>query len=111
MSIKRPRRNTKTFAILKHFATGKTLHRFQAARLGDSCLNSTVPSITRQYGIRFNRESIEVQNNYGGLTRCTRYWLENGQLEKAKGLTQEKIICFDTPQKVQNFLANNPKAA
>jgi len=90
MSLKQPRKNTKTFSILKHFSTGRTLHRFQAERLGDHTINSSVSSLARCYGLVFNSEWIQVPTNFNKPVRVKKYWLEGEYLSQARLLTCEQ---------------------
>ena len=83
-SNKLPRPNTKIFTILKHFATGRTLHRFQAEKIGDHTLNSSISGITRAYGLIFKSEWIKVPTNYDKPARVKKYWLEDEHLAKAQ---------------------------
>ncbi len=66
------------------FAHGNRLHRFEAERHGDHCLNSTIPALQRDYGIYFDRESVKVPNNFGEMTWVTKYWLEGKHLNRAR---------------------------
>lgn len=60
--------------ILAELARGASLHRFQAERLGDHVLHSTVCKIQR-YGILVEREWVTVPGYAGHPTRVCRYWL------------------------------------
>jgi hypothetical protein len=71
--------------ILAELARGATLHRFQAERLGDHVLHSTVCKIQR-YGILVEREWTTVPGYAGHPTRVCRYWLNNEQRNKAARL-------------------------
>lgn len=68
--------------ILAHLARGETLHRFQAERLGDHCLHSTIAKI-QDHGISVEREWITVQGYAGHETRVCRYWLDEANRERA----------------------------
>lgn len=70
--------------MLWHFAAGGRIHRFQAEKLGDHCLPSTISSLQRKYRIHFRRKLITVTNRYDTETRVALYWLEGEDLERAR---------------------------
>lgn len=86
--IRKPHPNTKSFTLLRHFASGLSLHRFQAERLGDHVLPSSISDLSKRFGIEFIRRSISVPNNYGGRSSVMEYWLEGECLDKAKSITK-----------------------
>lgn len=54
---------------------------------GDTCLNSSVSTLSHCYVINFKRESEKINNRVGGISIFTRYWfLTNDDEEKAKAL-------------------------
>ncbi|MFA7666366.1 MAG: helix-turn-helix domain-containing protein [Burkholderiaceae bacterium] len=65
-------KDTKINRILNILRSGISLNRFEAARLGDSCLNSTV-AVLRAEGFNIVGVWEEVPNRFGGKTRCKRY--------------------------------------
>ncbi len=76
-------RNTKNFNIIKHFATSLSLHRFQAERLGDHVLPSTISELQKLHGMYFKREVISVHINYNCTTRFKKYWFAGEPLVNA----------------------------
>ena len=70
--------------MLKLFAEGKRLHRFQAEGYGDHALHSTISSLQKKYGIYFERVFIQVETRDGMPTNVKLYWLEGLNLTKAK---------------------------
>ncbi len=52
----------------------RSLNRFEAERLGDHCLNSTIAEL-RKDGHRIIGEWEDVPNRFGGITRVMRYHL------------------------------------
>lgn len=68
--------------ILAHLARGNSLNRFEAERLGDHCLNSTISRLG-SYGITIARTEETIPGFNGHATRCNRYWLEASEREKA----------------------------
>ena len=69
--------------MLKLFAEGKRLHRFQAERYGDHALHSTISSLQKKHGIYFERAFIQVETRHGMPTNVKLYWLEGLNLTKA----------------------------
>lgn len=71
--------------VLRAFADGKTLNRFDAYReLRDSCLNTTVSQIERR-GVRISRREETVPGAFGPV-HCCRYWLAPESLQRARQL-------------------------
>ena len=85
-TTRRPTR--KADRILRHFATGARLHRFQAERLGDHCLPSTVARLQQVHPIVFQRQIEQVPTQFGTAARVAVYWLEGDSLKRAKEITQ-----------------------
>ena len=73
------KRPGKLETILKHLAEGNSLNRFQAERLGDHTLPTTISDLSKKYGLNFSRERVNVPNNFGGQTSVSVYWLEKGE--------------------------------
>lgn len=66
---------SKIATILQEFMSGRSLNRFEAERLHDHCLHTTVASL-EGYGIRIEREWERVPCLGGtAWTRVKRYWL------------------------------------
>jgi hypothetical protein len=76
---------TKLRRVLGELARGNSLHRFQAERIGDYTLHSTVCKI-QEYGIRVEREWITVPGYGGHQMRVCRYWLNAENAERACAL-------------------------
>jgi hypothetical protein len=68
----RPNYNKETM-ILTIMRAGQSLNTFEAQRLGDTCLNSTISTL-RGKGYLFHDEWEWVPNRFGGETRVKRYW-------------------------------------
>lgn len=81
-----PREPEKIGRILLLLASGETLNRFDAERLGDHCLNSTVAELRNDYGLssalRDEWEKVPCRMRF--TTRVKRYRLDDtdGALEK-----------------------------
>jgi len=67
--------------ILKHLAEGNRLHRFQAEKLGDHALNSTVANI-QAMGVQISRDPIVLEGRFGRI-HCKLYYLDSDQRERA----------------------------
>jgi hypothetical protein len=83
---------TKQRAMLERFASGERFHRFEAERVGDHCLPSTVSEIETKYQISFSREWVAVRNRFGTSTRVVRYGLENESLAKARAIVSGEVL-------------------
>lgn len=81
ISVKKDSKLKKMFLL---FAQGKRLHRFEAERHGDHCLNSTIPALQRDYGLYFERKTITVQTRFDRPARVSLYWLEGSNLIRAR---------------------------
>ena len=51
---------TKISRVLAYLLQDRSLNRFEAERLGDHCLHSTISSLTHGYGLKFARKSERV---------------------------------------------------
>ncbi|MBI5461955.1 MAG: hypothetical protein HY941_07195 [Gammaproteobacteria bacterium] len=71
--------------MLAEFADGRSLNRFEAERIGDHCLHSTVAKIERM-GINVSRHIETVPGYDGHKTRVCRYWLDNDNRERAAAM-------------------------
>jgi hypothetical protein len=78
MSIERER---KWKRILTFLARGGRLTRFDAEKLGDHALNTTVANLERK-GICVSREPWLLMGRFGEV-RCKRYWLEPDERQRA----------------------------
>lgn len=69
--------------ILEVLVRGERLNRFQAARLGDSCLNSTICDI-ENHGVPVKRRAIKLPGYNGLPVRCNEYWIASADIELAR---------------------------
>jgi len=75
---------TKEHVILSALVAGQSLNRFEAARLHDTCLNSTISSLQGK-GISIHREFEKVRCVNGTKTTdVMRYRLLPSEIEKAE---------------------------
>lgn len=75
---------TKELCQLQRFAAGASMNRFEAERVGDHCLPSTIAALQRKFGICFDRKRERVPNRFGGKTSVCRYWLSEQDRAKAR---------------------------
>lgn len=66
----------KILRVLAHLARGRRLHRFEAERVvHDHSLPSTIAEIQKRYGIRIDRQIVEVPGYAGAPARVAEYWI------------------------------------
>ena len=51
----------------------RPLNRFEAEKIGDHCLPSTIACLTRLHGLEFPRRLVKVPNRFGGETSVMEY--------------------------------------
>lgn len=83
----RNRPETKWQRILRVFLEGRSLHRFEAERLGDHVLHSTVARLQSR-GVTILRHEETVTGYAGYPTRVMRYWLDPGSRQRAAELLE-----------------------
>ena len=71
----RHRKYSKLSRVLAELYPDDSLNLFEAERIGDHCLNSTISTLANQYGFVFTRTREKVPNRFGSLTSCVRYRL------------------------------------
>ena len=74
---------SKVARILAHLLTGASLNRFEAERMGDHCLNSTVSDLANDYGLNVRRQAEKVPNRWGLPCRVIRYSLPAAEHDRA----------------------------
>lgn len=74
---------TKISQILSYLMQGNSLNRFEAERIGDRCLNSTIAVLANRHTLIFHRQRERVPNRLGTLTDVTRYALPVSQHGRA----------------------------
>lgn len=75
-SLLPPEDPEKIARILHALATRDGLHRFEAMRLHDTALNSTVSTLRNHYGVRIDGEPITVAAYRGKGSRLVRYSID-----------------------------------
>lgn len=71
-------------SMLVRFASGARLHRFQAERVGDHCLPTSVADLQSRHSIIFSRKRVRVPNRFGSETSVCEYWLDGESLKRAR---------------------------
>ncbi len=66
---------SKITRVLTHLLYSGSLNRFEAERIGDHCLHSTISSLANSYGLFFKRTQEKAPNNWGAPCDVTRYSL------------------------------------
>ncbi|MGV8841861.1 MAG: hypothetical protein ACOH2I_01130 [Pseudomonas sp.] len=74
---------TKIARVLEHMIFSGALNRFEAERIGDHCLHSTISSLAHGYGITFTRTQEKVPNHWGLPCDVTRYSLPDSERRRA----------------------------
>lgn len=74
----------KEYSQLMRFIAGASQNRFEAERLGDHCLHTTVSDLQKRYAIRFCRVREKVPTRFGRPVSVCRYWLDDENREKAR---------------------------
>ncbi|MGQ7816815.1 hypothetical protein ACUTAH_14315 [Metapseudomonas furukawaii] len=75
---------TKVSRILAFLVEGGSLNRFEAERLGDHCLNSTISALKNNWGIVFVCRDEKVTTHWGKSCHVTRYSLPDSRLDEAR---------------------------
>lgn len=82
------RKATKELRVLAELTRGP-LHRFEAERIGDHCLPSTISALARRYGLRIERDWTRVPTRFGTEADVKRYWLADESRALALRLMSE----------------------
>ena len=77
---------SKIARILAHLLTGASINRFEAERIGDHCLPSTIAVLANRYGLPIERKQERVPNRWGAPCTVTRYCLPSSQHKRARAV-------------------------
>lgn len=78
---------TKIATILRLMLNSRVgANRFEAERIGDHCLHTTISTLANDYGLTFIRVWEQVPNRFGGKTRVVRYRLPTFERDRAAKL-------------------------
>lgn len=72
-------KSTKQASVLRVLAEGGSLNRFQAERIGDHALNSTISTLRNAYGLPIEGTPETVPTRFGKPARCHRYRLPESE--------------------------------
>ncbi|WP_407733087.1 hypothetical protein [Pseudomonas citronellolis] len=75
---------TKLSRVLAFLVAGGSLNRFEAERIGDHCLNSTISALAHNWGIEFQRQPERVPTRWGKDCDVIRYSIPASQLKRAQ---------------------------
>ncbi|MNF77879.1 hypothetical protein D3C84_600330 [compost metagenome] len=77
---------SKIASILGHLLNDGPLNRFEAERIGDHCLHSTISSLANGYGLAFKRTPEKVPNHWGQPCDVIRYALPRIERRRARAV-------------------------
>lgn len=77
---------SKIARILAHLLSGASVNRFEAERIGDHCLPSTIATLANHYGLTIARKQERVPNRWGAPCTVTRYSLPPSQHARARAV-------------------------
>lgn len=77
---------SKIARILGHLLNAGPLNRFEAERIGDHCLPSTIAVLANHYGLTIERKQERVPNRWGAPCPVTRYSLPPSQHKRARAV-------------------------
>lgn len=75
---------TKASRILAYLVAGGSLNRFEAERLGDHCLNSTISALKHNWGIDFLVVPERVPTRWGKGCDVNRYSIPESRRKRAQ---------------------------
>ena len=77
---------SKIARILEALISGVSLNRFEAERLGDHCLPSTIAVLANTHCLTFQRQPEKVPNRWGKPCPVTRYRLPESEHKRARAV-------------------------
>ena len=78
--------SSKIAKILAHLANVGALNRFEAERIGDHCLHSTISALANRYGLAFKRTPEKVPSHWGQPCDVIRYALPASEHRNARAV-------------------------
>lgn len=75
---------SKIARILGHLLNAGPLNRFEAERIGDHCLPSTIAVLANHYGLTIERKQERVPNRWGQPCDVIRYSLPRSEHHRAR---------------------------
>lgn len=77
---------SKIARVLAHLLNVGPLNRFEAERIGDHCLHSTISDLAKGYGLKFKRTPEKVPSHWGRACAVTRYALPASEHRNARAV-------------------------
>lgn len=88
---------SKIARVLAYMLNDGGLIRFEAERLGDHCLHSTISSLANGYGLKFQRQLERVPNHWGEPCIVTRYTIPASERHRASAVLE--MLCSPLKQR------------
>lgn len=88
---------TKIARVLEHIIFDGSLNTFEAERIGDHSLPSTISSLSNSYGLTIKRTPERVPTKWGAPCDVTRYSLPDCEHQRARNLLA--YLCKPTRQR------------
>jgi len=85
-------REGKTKEIVKLFVSGRRLSCLDHYWTGDTCLHSTVSSLSKRYGLSIPREWMKKPNRAGVKTRVKDFWFSAEDKAKMLPLIDDEVL-------------------
>lgn len=76
--------------LIDQSVKGEIVTRFDAERIGDHCLNTTISEIDRIDGVRVRRSPTKRPTRFGKPTDCHEYWISMDDIGLAKRVLSAK---------------------
>ena len=77
--------------LIEQSYAGRKSTRFDASRIGDTCLNTTVSEIGRFDGVVILRESTTRPTRFNRPVVCNEYWIDPAHIPEA-----QKVLAAQT---------------
>lgn len=77
---------SKIARVLAHLLNSGALNRFEAERIGDHCLHSTISALANGYGLSFKRTPEKVTTHWGQPCDVIRYALPRTEHRRARAV-------------------------
>jgi len=91
-STKNPHKLTKILRILAILSSGKSLNMFEAERIGDHTLRTTISTIQKKHGVYIHRKLENVKTRFENKTPVCRYWIVEQDLTHAREIVASEFI-------------------
>lgn len=92
------KKQSKLSHVLSFFFSGGSLNKYEAERMGDHSLNSTVSTLANSHGIKFDRGREKVPTRFGKPASVTRYRLNPESKDVARRFLEARGALSDQGQ-------------